>query len=260
MTAIRNSARERLAEGGVSIGLGVRLLRGVEVAKVARAAGFDWLFIDLEHGPMSLETASQISVAALDTGIAPIVRVPAKQYAMAARALDGGALGIVMPHVDTAEEAREIVVQLKYPPIGHRSVAGQQAHFDFRSVGIGELTTTLNAATLIVVMIETPMAVANADAIAAVPGVDAVMIGTNDLATELGIPGRFDDPQIIAAYETVIAACKRQGKWAGMGGVRDDAQLKRFIDMGVRMILAGAEVGMLIAAGSARTSYMRGCL
>ncbi len=206
MEPVRNSARERLAEGGVSIGLGVRLLRTVEVAKVARAAGFDWLFIDLEHGPMSLETASQISVAALDTGIAPIVRVPARQYAMATRALDGGALGIIMPHVDTAEEAREIVNHLKYPPIGHRSVAGQQAHFDFRTVPVGDLTRTLNAATMITVMVETPTAVENVGAIAAVPGVDAVLIGTNDLATELGIPGQFNDPRIGEAFERVIAA------------------------------------------------------
>jgi 4-hydroxy-2-oxoheptanedioate aldolase len=260
MDIVRNSARERLAEGGVSIGLGIRLLRTVEVAKVARAAGFDWLFIDLEHGPMSLETASQISVAALDTGVAPIVRVPAKQYDIATRALDGGALGIVMPHVDTADEAREIVERLKYPPIGHRSVAGQQAHFDFKTVSIGDLTTTLNAATLVVVMIETPLAVENADAIAAVPGVDAVLIGTNDLATELGIPGQFDHPTIVAAYEVVIAACKRHGKWPGMGGVREDALLKRYIGMGMRLILAGVEAGLLIAAGTSRTSYMRSCL
>lgn len=260
MNPLRNSARDRLAEGGLSIGLGVRLLRTVEVVKVARAAGFDWLFIDLEHGPMSLESASQISVAALDSGVAPIIRVPAKQYAMATRALDGGALGIIMPHVDTADEAREIVSQLKYPPIGHRSVAGQQAHFDFRSVPVGELTTTLNAATMVVVMIETPLAVENAEAIAAVPGVDAVLIGTNDLATELGVPGQFDDPRIVSAFERVIAACKMHNKWPGMGGVRSDAQLKRYIAMGMRLILGGMEAGFLIAGASSRTAYMRECI
>jgi 4-hydroxy-2-oxoheptanedioate aldolase len=260
MSSIRNSARERLAEGGLSIGLGVRLLRTVEVVKVARAAGFDWLFIDLEHGPMSLESASQISVAALDSGVAPIIRVPAKQYAMATRALDGGALGIIMPHVDTADEAHEIVSKLKYPPIGHRSVAGQQAHFDFRSVPVGDLTATLNAATLIVVMIETPLAVENAEGIAAVPGVDAVLIGTNDLATELGIPGQFDDPRIVSAFERVIAACKTHNKWPGMGGVRSDPQLKRYIEMGMRLILGGMEAGFLISGASSRTAFMRDCI
>jgi 2-keto-3-deoxy-L-rhamnonate aldolase RhmA len=179
---------------------------------------------------------------------------------MATRALDGGALGIVMPHVDTADEAREIISHLKYPPIGHRSIAGQQAHFDFRTVAVGDLTRTLNAATMITVMVETPTAVENVDAIAAIPGVDAVLIGTNDLATELGIPGQFNDPRIVAAFEQVIAGCKRYNKWPGMGGIRDEETTKRYIAMGMRMILAGVEAGMLIAAGSARTAFMRSCV
>lgn len=257
---IRNSARERLEKGEVSIGLGVRLARTVDIAKIARATGFDWLFLDLEHGPMSLETCSAISVAALDVGIAPIVRVPNGEYAMATRALDAGALGIVVPHVDSAAEAAEVVSRLKYPPIGHRSVAGQQPQFDYRAVKIAELTATLNAATLVIVMIETPTAVANADAIIATPGVDGVLIGTNDLAAELGIPGDFGHPKIVSAYETVIAACKKHNKWAGMGGVRDDALLKQYIGMGIRLILAGAEVSILMGAATQRTTYMRGCL
>jgi 4-hydroxy-2-oxoheptanedioate aldolase len=257
---IRNSARERLEQGEVSIGLGVRLARTVDIAKVGKAAGFDWLFLDLEHGPMSLETCAAISVAALDTGIAPLVRVPNGEYAMATRALDAGALGIVMPHVDTAEEAREIVAKLKYPPIGHRSVAGQQPQYDFKAVNIGELTTTLNAATLTIVMIETPTAVANADGIMSTPGIDGVLIGTNDLAAEYGVPGDFGHPKIVAAYETVIAACKKHNKWPGMGGVRDDKLVKQYIGMGIRLILAGAEISILMGAATSRTNYMRSCL
>ena len=257
---IRNSARERLEREEVSIGLGVRLARTVDIAKVARATGFDWLFLDLEHGPMSLETCAAISVAALDVGIAPLVRVPNGEYSIATRALDAGALGIVVPHVDTAEEAREVVSRLKYPPIGHRSVAGQQPQYDFKAVKIGELTTTLNAATLTIVMIETPTAVANADAIVGTPGIDAVLIGTNDLAAELGIPGDFGNQKIVNAYETVITACRKHNKWPGMGGVRDDALLKQYIGMGMRLILAGAEISILMGAATARTSYMRSCL
>jgi 2-keto-3-deoxy-L-rhamnonate aldolase RhmA len=260
MSAVRNSARERLERGEVSIGLGVRLMRSVDVAKVAKSCGFDWLFLDLEHGSMSLETCSQISVAALDTGVAPIVRVPHMQLDIATRALDTGALGIVVPHVDTPEEAREVVARLKYPPVGHRSVAGQQPQYDYKPMKIGELTKELNAASLTVVMIETPKAVANTEAIVAVPGVDGVMIGTNDLAAELGIPGDFGNPKIVAAYEALTAACKKHGKFAGMGGVRQDDHLRQYISMGVRFVLAGAEVGMLMTAASERTSFMRSCL
>src|SRR5258708_4725128 len=156
MSTVRNLARERLERGELSIGLGIRLGRSVDIAKILKTSGYDWLFLDLEHGSMSLDTASQISVAALDTGISPIVRVPAMEHAMATRALDGGALGIVMPHVDTAEEARAIVDHLKYPPVGHRSVAGAQPQFDYRAMKTRELTVALNAATPTAGMLETP--------------------------------------------------------------------------------------------------------
>src|SRR5690348_102631 len=187
----RNPARERLAKGELSLGIGLRQARTVDIAAAMATSGYDWLFIDLERGTMPLDTAVQISVAALAAGISPLVRVPARQYSLATRALDGGALGIVMPHVDTAEEARAVVDHLKYPPAGHRSVAGPQAFFGYRPEPVGEAARTMNAETLIVVMLETPQAIANADAIAAVPGIDVLLIGTNDLAMEMGIPGQF---------------------------------------------------------------------
>jgi 4-hydroxy-2-oxoheptanedioate aldolase len=260
MSAVRNPARERLERGEVSLGLGIRLSRSVDIAKILKTSDYDWLFLDLEHGTMSLDTASQISVAALDAGIAPIVRVPAMQHAMATRALDGGALGIVMPHVDSAEEAREIVDRLKYPPAGHRSVSGAQPQFDYRAMKIGELTTALNAATLTVVMVETPKAIANVDEIAAVPGVDVVLVGTNDLAAEMRIPGDFANSKIAGAYEKIVAACKKHKKFPGMGGVYSEELMKTYVGMGMRMVLAGGDVGMLMQAASQRSRFLRGCL
>ena len=109
---VRNAAREKLDQGELSLEVGVRMTRSVEIAKAMAVAGFDWLFLDMEHGVMSLEACAQISTAALDAGIAPIARVPNGEYAIATRALDNGALGIVMPHVDTAAEAREVVNRL----------------------------------------------------------------------------------------------------------------------------------------------------
>ncbi len=126
-----NAAKARLKKNELSIGIGIRLVRNVDIIKVMKAAGFDWLFIDLEHGSMSIETACEISVAAQDSGIAPIVRVPYGELTMATRVLDGGALGVVIPHVDTPEEAKEIADKLRYPPRGHRSVGGGQAQFDY---------------------------------------------------------------------------------------------------------------------------------
>src|SRR4030081_2641148 len=124
MSAVRNVAREKLEQGQLALGVGIRMTRSVEIATEMAVTGFDWLFLDMEHGVMSLEACAQISAAALDAGIAPIARVPNGEYTIATRALDNGALGIVMPHVDTAGEAREGVNPLKYPPVRHRSMGG----------------------------------------------------------------------------------------------------------------------------------------
>jgi len=197
-------------------------------------------------------------VAALDAGIAAIPRVPAGQFSLATRLLDGGAAGIVMPHVDTPEEAREIVDRLKYPPQGHRSVAGAMAQLGYRSVPLGEATRNLNTETLIVVMIETPKAVANADAIAAVPGIDVLLMGTNDLSMELNHPGELAHPEVQSAYERVIAACKKHGKWAGMGGVYTEDLMTRYLTMGCRFLLGGNDFSFVLAGAQARTKFLRG--
>ena len=109
-------------------------------------------------------------------------------------------------------------------------------------------------------MLETPQAIANADAIAAVPGIDALLVGTNDLAMELGIPGGFGDERIVAAYQAVIDACRKHGKHAGVGGIADEALLRRYIGMGVRLVLPGSDLAFLMAAASDRAAAMRACL
>lgn len=254
---VRNTARERLEKGEVCIGLGVHHARTIDIAAAMATCGYDWLFIDLEHGTMSLDTAVQIAQASLTAGITPLVRVPARQFWLATRALDGGALGIVLPHVDTAEEARAAVDHLKYPPVGHRSAAGVMPYFGFGPVPVGEATQTMNAQTLVVVMLETPQAIANADAIAAVNGVDVLLIGTNDLMMEMGMPGQFADAEVVRAYETVIAACRRHGKWPGMGGVYTEDLMGRYVGMGIRMVIAGSDLGMLIAGAGQRARFLR---
>src|SRR5258708_27612343 len=144
---LTNPAKERLDKGELALGMGVGGMRGVEIARLMRSAGFDWLFIDLEHGSASVETACQISVAALDAGIAPFVRVPAGELALGARCLDGGALGIVIPHVDTPEQARAMVDAFRFPPLGHRSIGGAYPHFGFPSRPIAQVRSGLASPT-----------------------------------------------------------------------------------------------------------------
>ncbi len=252
-----NAAKARLRKGELALGIGVRLVRNVDIIKVMKAAGFDWLFLDLEHGSMSIETACEIATASQDSGIAPIVRVPYGELTMATRVLDGGALGVVIPHVDTAEEAREIADKLRYPPRGHRSVGGGQAQFDYAPMPLGEMTRAIDDNTLVTVMIETPRAVENAEAIAAVPGIDCLLMGSSDLSMELGIPGENGHPRIQAAADTLVAACTKHGKWAGMGGAYGEDLLKLYIGKGMKLVLAGNDLPMLTAAARAHQAKVR---
>ena len=257
MTILRNPARERLQAGDLALGFTVKLVRSVEVAGAAKAAGFDWLFLDCEHGTLGLDAAAQIAIAALDAGIAPIARVPNGEYAIATRLLDNGVLGIVVPHVDTAHEAREVVRRLKFPPVGHRSIGGIGPHHGLRALKLGEAAAAMNAANLTVVMLETPTAIENAEAIAAVPGIDVLLIGTNDLCFEMGIPGEFTHERVAGAYERVVAACRNAGKHAGMGGIYDEAIMERYIRMGCRFNLGGADQSFMMAAAQSRSTALR---
>jgi 2-keto-3-deoxy-L-rhamnonate aldolase RhmA len=253
---LENLARDRLVSGELSIGIAVRFARTVDIAPAMRAAGYDWLFIDLEHGSMPLDTVAQISSAAISCGISSLVRVPKGEYSLATRALDVGASGIVLPHVDSAEEAREAVSRLKLPPLGQRSL-GAAPQLKYRPTALPEMIRLLNDSVLCVIMLETPQAIEKADAIAAVEGVDVIMIGTNDLCAEMGIPGRYDDSRVVLAYETVLAACRKHGKWPGMGGVYDEMIAPRYIEMGFRFVLSGLDFNLMMAGATARAKFLR---
>jgi len=257
---VRNPVKERLAAGQLAIGVAILHARSVHIAKLMAAAGFDFLFIDLEHGAMSLDTAGQISVAALDAGIAPLVRVPGFEHHHAASALDAGALGVVIPHVDTAEVARQMVRHCRYPPEGARSIAGAPPQLGYRALPAAEATAALNAATLVVLMLETPAAIDNVEQIAAVPGVDVLHVGTNDLCLAMGIPGQLDHPSLGEAFARVAGAAQAHGVHVGMGGVYEPALMGRYIELGARFVTAGSDLGLLLAAARERTATVRGML
>src|SRR5215831_10341398 len=146
---LRNPVRDKLARGEVVASMTVRLVRNVEIASLAKTAGFDTLYIDVEHASVSLETTSQICIAALAAGIAPFVRVPANTPEYISRVLDGGALGIIAPHIGSAAEARAVVDAAKFPPLGSRSAAGAGPHLQYRSFPVAEANAALNDATMV---------------------------------------------------------------------------------------------------------------
>src|SRR3984957_12524916 len=183
---LRNNVKEKLARGEVVASMIVRLVRQIEIAQIAKTAGFDSIYVDMEHCSASFETTSQICMAALAVGIAPFVRVPANTPEYISRVLDGGALGVIAPHIGSAAEARAVVPAARFPPQGARSAAGALPHLGFRVLPVAEDNAALNDATTVMVQFENAAALARAEEIVAVPGVDMVMIGTNDLLAGWG--------------------------------------------------------------------------
>lgn len=253
-----NHVRRRLESGGLALGFGVHHLRTPAVGMIAAASGFDWLFIDMEHGAMSVDDAARMAMAALSQGVMPIVRCCKDALYEGTRCLDNGAMGVVVPHVDTAEEAASVARAFRYPPLGERSWGGPPAQYGFMVSDTAAAQAELNREIFVCVMIETPQAVANADAIAAVPGVDSLMIGTSDLTASMGIAGQIGHPDVRAAYEKVAAACSRHGKVMGMGGVYDEKVAPDYIRLGARFLLSGSDHAFLMAGGGARAKFLRG--
>jgi 2-keto-3-deoxy-L-rhamnonate aldolase RhmA len=258
MSTVPNHALRQLRAGKLAVGMGVRNARTVDIAQIAKTCGYDWLFIDCEHSSMDLDTAANISCASLAVGVTPIVRVPGVEHWHSSRVLDNGAQGIVVPHVDDAAQAKRVANACRFPPIGHRSMGGGLQQLGFAPMPVGDAARIVNEETLVVVMIESPQGVANCEEIAAVPGIDSLLIGTNDLCFEMGIPGQFNDPRVADAYRKVIAACRKHGKFPGMGGMYTAELLERHIKMGVQLILSGSDFSLLMQAGTARASLVRG--
>ncbi len=260
MTIIPNHALRTLRSGGLALGLGVHHLRTAATAMLAAAGGFDWLFIDTEHGAFSVHEATQLCLAALPTRVTPIVRICHDALDEGTRALDNGAMGIVVPHVDTAAQARRIAEAFRFPPHGHRSWGGPPAIYGFSPPDAAIAQAEINREIMTIAMIETPLAVANADVIAAVEGIDVLMFGTSDLTAEMGIPGQIGHERVQAAYASVGEACRRHGKFLGMGGVYDREWAGRYLRMGVRFALGAGDHGLILAGAKERSAFLRGLL
>jgi len=253
-----STTRQRLKAGKMALGFGVHHLRSVAAPVLAAATGHDWMFIDTEHGAFSMQETTQLCIAALPTGVTPIVRVCAGAIDEATRALDNGALGIVVPHVDTAADAKRIADAFHYPPMGHRSWGGPPAVYGYQPPATAEAQAAINAEILTIVMLESPEAVRNADAIAAVEGVDVLFIGTSDLTAELGISGQMGHRKVIEAYQAVGDACRKHGKTLGMGGVYDEDNASRYVAMGARFLLTGSDHSYIVDGASRRMAFFNG--
>lgn len=257
MKVIQNHALQKLQRGELALGMGLRQARTVDIAQIAQACDFDWLFIDMEHNSMSMDTAAQICAAALGIGVAPLIRVPAHESFHSTRLLDAGAQGVVVPHVNNAQEAQRVVDFCRFPPLGHRSIPGSLPQTRFAALPVPETVALINRETLVVVMIETVEGLRNVDEIAAVPGVDALLVGCTDMAAELGVTGQLGHVQVKDAIDKTAAACRAHGKFIGVGGVYEEALMREYVGKGARLILSGSDLAFLMTGARARSSMLR---
>lgn len=231
--------------------------RTPEVPAIAAACGYDAIYVDLEHTSTSLDTAAMMCAGAAGAGIAGLVRVPTADASIVARVLDSGATGVIVPHVNSAEEAASVVAAARFPPVGSRSISGPNVVSGFGPHSPQELTAVLESRTVVAVMVETPEAVERCDTIAEVPGVDMILLGPSDLTAEMGIHGDYENERFHYAVRSVSAACREHGVALGVAGIKSLDLLERFLGLGLRFISAGTDVGMMTEAATTRAQTLR---
>lgn len=242
-----NHVKHKLHSGQVSIGTFMFEFSSPGIATIAAQTGAEFAVFDMEHTGWSLETIRTLIASSRGNEMIPMVRVPATEYHFIARALDMGAMGIMVPMVESAAQAATIVASAKYPPLGRRGAAFTIAHDDYTGGDIVEKIRTANSETLLVAQIETAAGVRNVEEIAAVAGIDVLWIGHFDLSNSLGIPGQFDHPQFQDAVSQVLAACRRFGKTPGFLA-SDIGGGQKLLDQGFRMLAYGGDLWLYQAA------------
>ena len=249
-----NKAKVRVREGGPVVGCQMMFAHPQVVEHLGRV-GFDWVLFDGEHGPVSPESIEIGVLAAENVGITPLARVPVNRPEVILRFMDTGLAGVLVPHVDSADDARAAVRAVKYHPMGERGLAG------VRAAGYGAMSQTdfvghSNAQTMVLAMIESVNAIQNIEAIASVEGLDVLNIGTSDLSQSMGRPGKKDDPELIEMVRRVIQVGKASGKAVAVGGV-PSTDWERWRGEGVSWF--GTSVAeLLLSSGRRILTTMRG--
>lgn len=237
--------RRAVKRGELVLGTFVSECWSPTIARIYATAGFDFFLLDTEHGGMDMESVTANILVARGSGITPIVRIPWHDRAHVLRPLEAGAGGLLVPMVETAETARQIVRFAKYPPFGQRGVALGRAHTLYKRVDPMEYTRQANEETTIAVQIETAKAIENLDAILSVEGVDVAYVGPSDLSHSLGRPGEITHPDVEGAIKEVIAACGRHGVTPGIH-LQELDLVKYWVNQGMRFVSYASEVSFIL--------------
>ena len=242
-----STLKKALAEGRPVIGATVTV-PNVDTALTLANAGFDFLWIEMEHGPITLESLRAILLATRGAKAVPITRVPANEMWLAKRVLDAGSLGVVFPFTSTRELAERAVAACRYPPIGDRGFGPGLAMSRY-GMGGADYVRFANENVLVVVIVERKEAIENIESIASVPGIDVLFVGVNDLSFSLGVGGRTTDPLVEQALTKVLEAGRRHGIPVGYP-TGNPVEINKRIAQGFRFFQASSDIGLM--AGGAR--------
>lgn len=256
MTVRDNPIKTTLAAGRRAFGSMVFEFFTPGAPQICSNAGAEFVMFDMEHTGLGFDALKVQIALCRGPGIVPMTRVPRGEYHFIARALDVGALGVMVPMVGTEAEAAHIVSCARYPPQGRRGAAFGFAHDDYQGGNVRDKITALHARTLLIAQIETVEGLGNVESIAAVPGIDVLWLGHFDLTNSMGIPGEFDHPDYLAAVARIVAACDRQGKPAGFLAT-DERSARDAVARGFRMLAYGIDHLMLQDALRAGLAILR---
>ena len=244
-----NHVRQAIKADKCVVGTMVSETRNPEIAYMLAAAGMDFLMVDTEHASAGVESVQNLMRSARAAGLVPLARVTQNQYPFIARILDMGCMGIMVPRVDTAEEARHVVRCAKYRPQGERGYGARGVITDYETVTVREVVEWVNQHTLIIVQVESGEAVENLPEITAVPGIDVALIGPYDLSNALGVPGEFTHPRFVEAVERTFEVCLRSNVSPAIHVSKMEDAI-RYRDKGMRFLMYGSDSRLLIAAAS----------
>ncbi|MDK3258464.1 HpcH/HpaI aldolase family protein [Blastococcus capsensis] len=251
------SLKKLFTNDGVALGMMLSGVSNPGVVSMISTAGLDYFILDMEHGPFDWSDMAAMIGIARGAGIRPIVRIPEIRRETVLKPLDAGAAGLLVPMVDTVEQAEEIVRHAKYAPQGQRGTALRRGHSDYAKKPAVEYMARVNEETTIAIQIESREAVKNAEALAAVPGIDALFIGPFDLSVDMGLTGQASDPQMREVYRTVLAAAKASGKVAGIH-LFDTQLAKSLIEEGFQMVSVSSDIDIIVDQTAANVSALRG--
>src|SRR5215472_1984487 len=236
--------RQRLKQGDLLLGQLVLEFFTPGLGPMLDACGLDFVIYDMEHGRLDLGLLEQMIASCRGSNIVPMVRVPDLNFAPLGRVLDLGARGVMVPRVETREQAEQIVRALKYGPVGCRGVATGIAHDMYRPAG-AEFFAQCNQEIPIIIQLETVRAFQNLEAIVSVPGVDVAWVGHYDLTVSMGIAAQFDHPRLLQAMDDLVAACSRHGVAPGFLPPTPESAA-HWISKGFRMISLGSDIGVFL--------------